>query len=100
MLYFEIILNKVGFGLIVPILYFSFLLCQIPDERIIAEWEPAMGTMIRWPLGIPSELVVELANENIIYVLVETNNQQNQAQNNFINWGIDMNNVVFINTDT
>ena len=100
MLYFEIILNKVGFGLIVPILYFSFLLCQIPDERIIAEWEPAMGTMIRWPLGIPSELVIELASENIIYVLVETNNQQNQAQNNFINWGIDMNNVVFISTDT
>ena len=100
MLYFEIILNKVGFVLIVPTLYFSFLLCQIPDERIIAEWEPAMGTMIRWPLGIPSDLVVELASENIIYVLVETNNQQNQAQNNFINWGIDMNNVVFISTDT
>tara|TARA_Y100001970_G_scaffold34881_1_gene43134 strand:+ start:6993 stop:8468 length:1476 start_codon:yes stop_codon:yes gene_type:complete len=56
--------------------------------------------MIRWPLGIPSDLVVELASEDILYVLVETNNQQNQAIANFNNWGINLDNVVFISTDT
>ncbi|MBI45039.1 MAG: hypothetical protein CMG66_02600 [Candidatus Marinimicrobia bacterium] len=78
----------------------SLLFSQIPEKRIIAEWEPALGTMIRWPLGIPQELVIELARDDIIYVLVETNNQQNQAVNNFTNWDINLNNVVFINTDT
>ena len=61
------------------------LLSQIPDTRVVAEWEPALGTMIRWPLGIPSDLVVELASDDILYVLVETNNQQNQAINSFNN---------------
>ena len=63
----------------------------------MAEWEPALGTIIRWPLGIPSDLVIELANEDILYVLVETNNQQNQATNSFNNWGVNFENVVFIN---
>ncbi len=79
---------------------FTFLHSEIPDRRVVAEWEPALGTIIRWPLGIPQNLVIELASNDIIYVLVETTNQQNQATNNFNNWGIDFNNVVFINTDT
>ena len=86
--------------LIIIITFIASLHSEIPDRRIVAEWEPTLGTMIRWPLGIPSDLVVELAAENMIYVLVETNNQQNQARNNFNNWGIDLDNVVFINTDT
>ena len=78
----------------------SLLYTQIPETRVVAEWEPALGTMIRWPLGIPSALVVELASEDILYVLVEMNNQQNQALNSFNNWGVNINNVIFINTDT
>lgn len=76
------------------------LFSQIPERRIVAEWEPAIGTMIRWPLGIPSDLVVELASDDIIYVLVESTNEQNQATNNFNNWGVNFDNVIFINTDT
>ena len=44
--------------------------------RIVAEWEPALGTMIRWPLGIPSDLVVELASDDFLYVLVENNTRE------------------------
>ena len=72
----------------------------IPEKRVVAEWEPALGTMIRWPLGIPSSLVVELAVDDFVYVLVENNNQQNQASNSFNNWGVNIDNIVFINTDT
>ena len=85
---------------ILIILFLTFLYTEIPDRRVVAEWEPALGTMIRWPLGIPTSLVIELANEDILYVLVETNNQQNQAANSFNNWGVNFENVVFINTDT
>ena len=79
---------------------FSTIFSLIPDKRVVAEWEPALGTMIRWPLGIPPDLVVELASEDILYVLVETNNQQNQATNSFNNWGVNLSNVLFINTET
>ena len=80
------------------IILLTLLYTQIPDQRVVAEWEPALGTMIRWPLGIPSDLVVELASEDIIYVLVENNNQQNQASDSFNSLGIDIDNVVFINS--
>jgi len=75
-------------------------MAEIPEYRVVAEWEPALGTIVRWPLGIPSSLVIELASEDILYVLVETNNQQNQATNSFNNWGVNFENVVFINTET
>jgi len=85
---------------IIIILFLCLSYSEIPDKRVVAEWETALGTMISWPLGIPSDLVIELANEEILYVLVETNNQQNQATNNFNNWGVNFDNVVFIDTDT
>tara|TARA_B100001094_G_scaffold123499_1_gene119237 strand:- start:1119 stop:2687 length:1569 start_codon:yes stop_codon:yes gene_type:complete len=82
------------------VLIVNLLFSDVPDKRIVAEWESAIGTMIRWPLGIPSDLVVELASDDILYVLVETANQQNQAINSFNNTGVNIFNVVFINTDT
>ena len=82
------------------ILIINLLLSNIPEKRVVAEWETALGTMIRWPLGIPSSLVIELASDDILYVLVETSNQQNQAINSFNNYGVNMSNVVFIDTDT
>ena len=80
--------------------FLTVLMAEIPEYRVVAEWETALGTIIRWPLGIPSDLVIELASEDILYVLVETNNQQNQATNSFNNWGVNFENVVYINTDT
>jgi len=80
--------------------FLTVLMAEIPEYRVVAEWEPALGTIIRWPLGIPSDLVIELASEDILYVLVETNNQQNQATNSFNNWGVNIDNIVFIDTDT
>ena len=85
---------------IILILLSTLLLSNIPDYRVVAEWEEAIGTMIRWPLGIPSELVVELASDDILYVLVESLQQQNIATNNFQNWDVNLSNVVFIYTDT
>ena len=85
---------------IIIFIFLTIVSANIPDRRVVAEWEPALGTMIRWPLGIPASLVVELSIDDIIYVLIETNNQQNQAINNFNNWGVNLSNVVFVNTDT
>jgi agmatine/peptidylarginine deiminase len=63
---------------------------------MVAEWEPALGTLIRWPLGIPMELAVALARQDTLYTLVEPHQQQ-QAANAFSAAGIDLGLVVFIN---
>ena len=92
---------KIMYKTLIIVTTFTVLLhSQIPDKRIVPEWEPTLGTMIRWPLGIPSDLVIELASENLIYVLLETNYEQSQATSSFNNLGIDLDNVVFVNTDT
>ena len=82
------------------ILFLSTSLSQIPNRRVVAEWESALGTMIRWPLGIPNDLVVELSQDDLVYVLVESSNQQNQAINSFNNSGVNIENIIFINTNT
>ena len=76
------------------ILFYTIILClsfsQIPEKRVVAEWEPAIGTMIRWPLGIPSDLVVELASDDIVYVLVENGFQQSAATLSFNQSGVNI----------
>ncbi|MBN1340085.1 MAG: agmatine deiminase family protein [Bacteroidales bacterium] len=65
-------------------------------RRMVAEWEPAVGTLIRWPLGIPSDLVAELASDDSLFVLVESYYQRDQAINAFTGWGVNMNHCRFI----
>ena len=77
-------------------LIFTFLFCQIPERRVVAEWESSIGTMIRWPLGIPMDLVFELAEDDKLFVLVENLNQQNLAINSFNSYQINISNVEFV----
>jgi agmatine/peptidylarginine deiminase len=69
-------------------------------NRMCAEWEPALGTLIRWPLGIPSYLVKELARDDSLYILVENQSQQNQALSSFQSWGVNIEHCRFIQTET
>ena len=66
--------------------------------RMCAEWEPALGTMIVWPLKIPSELVRLLAKDEIIFVLVAYDEDERRARTAFDEWGIDPDHVQFIRT--
>lgn len=80
------------------ILFFGFQ--SFSQRRMVAEWEPAYGTLIRWPLGIPADLVVELARNDSLYVLVETAAQQSQATYTFSSYGVNMNHCRFIMANT
>lgn len=71
-----------------------------PPVRACAEWEPAAGTLIRWPLGIPGSLVAELAEDDSLYVLVETAGQEAQARSTFGSYGVDLAHVRFIYANT
>ena len=64
--------------------------------RFVAEFEPMQGVMIRYPLGIPTSLVVQLANNCPVYCIVSTS-QQSSAQSSFQNAGVNMSNVHFVN---
>ncbi|MFO7897144.1 MAG: agmatine deiminase family protein [Candidatus Cloacimonadales bacterium] len=66
------------------------------EIRLSAQWEPSLGTLIRWPLGIPIELVVELAADDMLYVLVENANQQSSAQSTFSAANVNLDNCEFI----
>jgi agmatine deiminase len=65
-------------------------------RRFVAEWEPAHGTLIRWPLGIPSGLVVELAKDDSLYLLVASNYHRDQAINTFSSWNVNLDHCRFV----
>ena len=69
------------------------------EPRFVAEFEPMQGVMIRYPLGIPTSLVAQLSNNCMVYCIVSTS-QQNSAQNDFQNAGVNMNNITFVNAQT
>ncbi len=64
--------------------------------RMAAEWEPALGTLIAWPLSIPKNLVIELAHDNKLYIVVASRAAQKEAVAVFTKWGIMPNQVRFI----
>lgn len=74
----------------------QFSLQAQKPRRFVAEWEPAWGTLIRWPLGIPSDLVVELAKDDSLYVLVASYSQRDQAINTFGSWGVNLSHCRFL----
>jgi agmatine deiminase len=83
------------FSLCVLFTFNEDLLSQ-PERRFVAEWEPAWGTLIRWPLGIPADLVVELAKDDSLYVLVASYSQRDQAINTFTSWGVNLSHCRFL----
>ena len=64
--------------------------------RFVAEFEPMQGVMIRYPLGIPTSLVAQLANNCRVYCIVSSS-YQSQAQSSFQGAGVNMSNVTFVN---
>jgi agmatine deiminase len=65
-------------------------------NRTAAEWEPAQGTMLVWPLCVPYKLVVELAKDNHLYTLVANDAAKIEAQQWYNKWGIDAAKVTFV----
>ena len=63
--------------------------------RNIAEYEPMQGVLIRYPFGISTSLIREMAEDVKIYCLVSSG-YQNSAYNSMNNAGVDMDNVEFI----
>ncbi|MFZ4543592.1 MAG: agmatine deiminase family protein [Saprospiraceae bacterium] len=67
-------------------------------NRTAAEWEPAIGTMITYPLCVPYKLAIELAKDNHLYTLVKNEEAKNEAISWYNKWGIDASRNTFITT--
>ena len=63
--------------------------------RNIAEFEPMQGVLIRYPFGISTSIIKEMAEDVIVYCLVSSGSQ-NSAYNSMNNAGVDMSNVEFV----
>ena len=63
--------------------------------RNIAEFERMEGVVIRYPFGISTAVISEMAEEWIVYCLVSAGSQ-GSASNSMNNGGVNMDNVVFI----
>jgi agmatine deiminase len=69
------------------------------NPRMIAEWEPMKAAVIRYPLGIPMNLVKLLADEDQVCVILSTS-LESTATNSFKTAGVKMDNIKFIKAAT
>jgi agmatine deiminase len=71
---------------------------QVPvaPVRMVAEFEPMQGALIRYPLGIPSSLVRELAEDNKLYTIVTDAPTQSAALSYYQSNGVNISNCEFI----
>ncbi len=63
--------------------------------RNCAEWEPVTGVIVRYPLGLPYGLLVDLSNAGTLHVVVSSG-YQSTAQSNLSANGVNMANVEFL----
>ena len=63
--------------------------------RNIAEYERMQGVLIRYPFGISTSLIKEMAEDVKVYCLVSSS-LQNSAYSSMNNAGVDMNKVEFV----
>jgi len=65
-----------------------------------AEWEPSVGVIIRWPLGISVDLVAELSEDMVVTTIVSSSYYQSQATSTYSSGGVNMANVDFLIAST
>ena len=85
----------------IPVRSINFTETPAPTEapRFVAEFEPMQGVAIAYPLGIPVDLVKSLAENCQVYCIVQQY-QQSSARSSFINAGVNMDRVTFVNART
>lgn len=75
---------------------FTETAAPLSPVRPIAEFEPSSDVIIRYPLGIPINLVAQLSNTADVICLVGSNSTLNSATYAFNNAGVNMQRVNFL----
>jgi len=64
-----------------------------------AEWEPNSGVLITYPLWIPMNLVVEMAEDAEVVTIVADETVRDQAQTAYLNAGVNLENCSWLIAD-
>jgi agmatine deiminase len=66
------------------------------QNRMVAEWEPMQGVLIRHPFGIPLPLIRALAEQDTVYILVQDVSAESQASYTLSSVNTNLGNCRFI----
>ena len=69
---------------------------QGAENRLAAEWEPALGVLVTWPLSVPYKLIIELAKDSHLFTLVENDSAKKEVSKWYEAWGIDTTKNTFV----
>jgi agmatine/peptidylarginine deiminase len=64
--------------------------------RAAAEWQPALGALVSWPLMVPESLVVEIAKDDRLFLMVQDEESKAEAEERFRELAMDLGKVEFI----
>jgi len=83
------------------VLLFTIALTAAASEvprlpRVAAEWEPALGALVAWPPVVPDELLVEITKDDRLFLLVDDEAAQREAEAKLEELDIDLEAVDFI----
>ncbi len=68
--------------------------------RASAEWEQCERVIIRWPLGLPVNLIAEMSQDIKVVTLVANASAQSSATTTYLSGGVNMANVEFVTAAT
>lgn len=68
----------------------------LPEVRACAESEPAAGVLVTYPTALPFALLAEIAEDDILYVLIDEAGEQWPASRDLVDKGVDLSNVEFL----
>lgn len=64
--------------------------------RNIEEFAPSYGVIIRYPFGIPITLIREMAEDDIVLTIVNSNSEKNTVINQYVAASVDTSNCEFL----
>ena len=70
------------------------------DVRPIAEFEPMESVLIRYPFGIPMDLIAIMSEEILVTTIVANQSQESIVMSQYENNGVNTDNVTFIHAPT
>ncbi|MFC2152065.1 agmatine deiminase family protein [Bacteroidota bacterium] len=80
----------------------SFIETAPPLEivRNIAEFEPMSGVMVRYPFGIPFDLIASFAEKDTVITIVENLSEETAVRSQYQSNGVDLNKCKFFHNNT
>ena len=70
------------------------------DVRPIAEYEPMESVLVRYPFGIPMDLIATMSEEILVTTIVQNESEENYVMSQYENNGVNTDNVTFIYAPT